>query len=916
MTGDGRSLALAAAAVAGALVPARGSLWWSALVAAAIAALLRWPVAALDGGRAARQRARPAVARRARRGVEPGIVAGEVTLLSDPTPHFDGVRVDVRWGHRRLEAHARGISADALRPRLAGEVITVRGTVRPADPDQPWLVARHIAGELTCSGSTGGARGDPASRLANGLRRTLVAGAAPLGPRARSLYTGLVIGDDREQPADLADSFRGAGLTHLLAVSGQNVAFALALAGPLLRRLRLWPRLARHPRGHRPLRGDDPLRAVRAAGLGDGGAGGDARDAGRSRSRGLRVVGLAVTALCWSIRCSCARPASSCRCARRSPSWCSRLGSRRSFPVPPPLREAAGVTLAAQLGVAPVLLATFGPVPVASLPANLLCVPVAGLVMVWGLTGRPRRRRRPARRWPRSSTSRRALALALARAGRRAHRPRTARASSTSTTSWRWRSGWRSSSWSRRVGVACRRRAARRGSARCSPRWWPPTRPRRCGTPLAPGVVRWHVGGVGRGRARRRGRPVEPRRRRRSSSRCAARAWAPSTCSSSPTRRSRRRSSTSCRGAHRVGATHTCRRTAPPRRARRAGGARSSSVPGRLVVDAVAARAMRSPRGAAVGSAPVEPLPWTVVWQVPCPTVALGPHRFDVRHRALVMGILNRTPDSFFDQGRVLRLRRVPRQGRAARRRGGRLPRRRRGEGRPRSGGRRPTEELERVVPALEALKARFDVPLSVDTWRASVLREALARRRRRGQRHQRLRRPRVPAGRGGGGRVGRGHPHPHRATRPRSRARVRRAGRRRGVRASSAPGPRPPRRPGIPRERVMVDAGLDLGKTRAAVARAAARPRPPGRPRLAAVPVGVEQAVPRRPRRHHGGRSARGEPRRPRPRHRARQPDPPRPRRARRPTHRRRDGRGARRPRRGERMTDASASPRSRSRC
>jgi dihydropteroate synthase len=36
-------------------------------------------------------------------------------------------------------------------------------------------------------------------------------------------------------------------------------------------------------------------------------------------------------------------------------------------------------------------------------------------------------------------------------------------------------------------------------------------------------------------------------------------------------------------------------------------------------------------------------------------------------------------------------------------------------------------EELERVIPALEALKARFDVPLSVDTWRSSVLREALA---------------------------------------------------------------------------------------------------------------------------------------------------------------------------------------------
>ena len=38
---------------------------------------------------------------------------------------------------------------------------------------------------------------------------------------------------------DLSDS----QLTHLLAVSGQNVAFTLALAGPVLRRLRIWPRL-------------------------------------------------------------------------------------------------------------------------------------------------------------------------------------------------------------------------------------------------------------------------------------------------------------------------------------------------------------------------------------------------------------------------------------------------------------------------------------------------------------------------------------------------------------------------------------------------------------------------------------------------------------------------------------------------
>src|SRR3546814_18659255 len=56
------------------------------------------------------------------------------------------------------------------------------------------------------------------------------------------------------------------------------------------------------------------------------------------------------------------------------------------LPGPAAIRDALGVTLAAQLGVAPVLLATFGPMPVASIPANLLAVPVAGAVMAWGIT--------------------------------------------------------------------------------------------------------------------------------------------------------------------------------------------------------------------------------------------------------------------------------------------------------------------------------------------------------------------------------------------------------------------------------------------------------------------------------------------------------------------------------------------------
>ena len=58
----------------------------------------------------------------------------------------------------------------------------------------------------------------------------------------------------------------------------------------------------------------------------------------------------------------------------------------RALPGPRWLAEPLAVTIAAQLGVAPFLVSTFGPIPLASLPANLLAVPAAGLVMAWGMS--------------------------------------------------------------------------------------------------------------------------------------------------------------------------------------------------------------------------------------------------------------------------------------------------------------------------------------------------------------------------------------------------------------------------------------------------------------------------------------------------------------------------------------------------
>ena len=107
-------------------------------------------------------------------------------------------------------------------------------------------------------------------------------------------------------------------------------------------------------------------------------------------------------------------------------------------------------------------------------------------------------------------------------------------------------------------------------------------------------------------------------------------------------------------------------------------------------------------------------------------TLRLGHRTFDIEHRPLVMGILNRTPDSFYDRGATFALDDLVRraghlvdQGADLLDVGGVKA----GPG-PEVG---EAEELDRVIPAIEALAERYDIPLSVDTWRASVARAAYA---------------------------------------------------------------------------------------------------------------------------------------------------------------------------------------------
>jgi dihydropteroate synthase len=110
----------------------------------------------------------------------------------------------------------------------------------------------------------------------------------------------------------------------------------------------------------------------------------------------------------------------------------------------------------------------------------------------------------------------------------------------------------------------------------------------------------------------------------------------------------------------------------------------------------------------------------------PARLLRLGARRYDIETRALVMGILNRTPDSFYDHGATYslgalldRAGRIAAEGADVFDVGGVKA----GPG-PEVG---EEEELERVVPAVAALVDRFDLPVSVDTWRSAVAQAAFA---------------------------------------------------------------------------------------------------------------------------------------------------------------------------------------------
>ena len=374
---DRWATALAVCAAAGAFL-ARGVPLWLGIVAVALALSLRRP-ALLCLGVVVLASALGARSWEGLRPPPPSRVSGVATLVTDPVDVEGALRVEARLGGRRVEAWARAADAGRLRPRLAGQRVEMTGRLSAVPKrSRAYLAPRHIAARLTVQEVGAWSEGGPLARVANGVRRTLLRGASSLPDDQRALFAGLVLGDDREQDVGTVDDFRATGLSHLLAVSGQNVAFVLALSAPLLRRLGLRGRFLAALAvlvlfGALTRWEPSVLRAEAMASVSL-----LASTMGRPAST-IRVLALAVTGLLLVDPLLVRSVGFLLSCGACTGIALLAGPLSRHLPLP------VAVTLAAQVGVAPLLAPVFGGVPLASVPANLLAAPAAGPVMMWGL---------------------------------------------------------------------------------------------------------------------------------------------------------------------------------------------------------------------------------------------------------------------------------------------------------------------------------------------------------------------------------------------------------------------------------------------------------------------------------------------------------------------------------------------------
>jgi len=311
---------------------------------------------------------------------------GVATVMEDPQWRNGGVQTVLQLDGQRFIVYAYGLPGRRLGTRSAGQVVMVTGNRSRLDSiKQKRFSYRHIVGTFVASEvSENSGNGAVLYLSANNIRAALQGSANVMRRDEGALFMGLIIGDDRLQPDSMITAFRNSGLSHLTAVSGQNVAFLLTVMSPLLMRARTAWRLGLTvfvllwftvlTRGEPSV-----LRAAMMAGFVAIGTS-RGRDTPARRMLGLAIIVLIICdpLLAWSVGF-----------------WMSSSATLGLLVVTPQLAKvipgpqwwstALSTTMGAQLGVMPITAIIFHTAPVIALVTNLLAVPIAGAVMLVGI---------------------------------------------------------------------------------------------------------------------------------------------------------------------------------------------------------------------------------------------------------------------------------------------------------------------------------------------------------------------------------------------------------------------------------------------------------------------------------------------------------------------------------------------------
>ena len=332
-----------------------------------------------------------------------GAASGLVAVTTIPVTTARGTRMRVEAGPMRGPGAPLPGTAVLLElpqgvaPPEVGEVVRVAGvTSAAADADAPdwwvaWVRRQGASARLRAAGWQPAAWSGGAMGARDALRRWAQRNvAAGLSGDPEAMVRGMALGGGNGLSEGAASSMRDAGLWHLLAVSGQNVAVigigVVAVLGALGAGRTRRVAVAGAAMLVYCLACDGGASVVRAGIMGLIGVAADLRGGRRAPWNSLLValaVMLAVDPLSIDdpgLQLSFAAVAGLFAIAPPVGEWLRGL-------MPGRVADLVGQSAGAGLATAPVLAMGFGSISVVGLLANLIAVPVAGPVVVIAMLG-------------------------------------------------------------------------------------------------------------------------------------------------------------------------------------------------------------------------------------------------------------------------------------------------------------------------------------------------------------------------------------------------------------------------------------------------------------------------------------------------------------------------------------------------